>query len=282
MEQAASREQLRGITLRWRHARQSIALVPTMGNLHDGHLELLRYARDRADRIVASVFVNPTQFGPGEDFASYPRTLDADLRALADAGCDLAFVPDEACIYPRGTADAVRVLAPPSLSSVLEGANRPGHFDGVVTVVSRLFNLVGPDIAVFGEKDYQQLLVIRRMAWDLGFAVTVESVPTVREASGLAMSSRNRYLDGEQRAAAAHISASLRQAVNRLKEGRIRREEIEAAGAEELARNGLRVDYFAVRRAADLAVPDRGETGLRVLAAAACGPARLIDNMAVD
>jgi len=282
MERAVGRDSLRKITSRWRRDGCSIALVPTMGNLHDGHLALLRFARKRADRTVVSVYVNPTQFGPSEDFAKYPRTLEADLEALHAAGCDLAFTPDDACVYPGGLADAVRILAAPSLSSVLEGQRRPGHFDGVVTVLARLFNLVGPDVAVFGEKDFQQLLIIRHMAEDLGYPVAIESAPTVREASGLAMSSRNRYLDRAQKAAAARINAALLEAVHALKGGAASPERVERTGEEALSREGMRVDYFAVRRASDLAVPGPGERGLRVLAAAWCGQTRLIDNVPVD
>jgi pantoate--beta-alanine ligase len=282
MEWAVGRDSLRKITSRWRRDGCSIALVPTMGNLHDGHLALLRFARKRADRTVVSVYVNPTQFGPSEDFAKYPRTLEADLEALHAAGCDLAFTPDDACVYPGGLADAVRILAAPSLSSVLEGQRRPGHFDGVVTVLARLFNLVGPDVAVFGEKDFQQLLIIRHMAEDLGYPVAIESAPTVREASGLAMSSRNRYLDRAQKAAAARINAALLEAVHALKDGAASPERVERTGEEALSREGMRVDYFAVRRASDLAVPGPGERGLRVLAAAWCGQTRLIDNVPVD
>ncbi|MGD2129329.1 MAG: pantoate--beta-alanine ligase [Lysobacterales bacterium] len=281
MEKAVSRDGLWKFTTDWKRRDCRVALVPTMGNLHAGHLALLRHARERADRTVVSIFVNPTQFGPGEDFAAYPRTLEADLQVLESNGCDLAFVPTDTCVYPNGIAGAVRVTASPSLSSILEGRNRPGHFDGVVTVVARLFNLVGPDLAVFGEKDFQQLLVIRHMTADLGYPVAIESVPTVREESGLARSSRNRYLDEEQRAAACGLSAALQQAVRMLAQG-ADRGRVERAGTQRLAQHGLEVDYFVVRRAADLAVPEPGDAPLRVLAAARCGRTRLIDNMAAD
>jgi pantoate--beta-alanine ligase len=191
-------------------------------------------------------------------------------------------VPADTCIYPHGLDDAIHVKASPALSSMLEGQNRPGHFDGVVTVVSRLFNLVRPDLAVFGEKDYQQLLVIKHMTTDLGYPVEIAAVPTVREQGGLARSSRNRYLDAEQRETAREISAALQQAVDRLRQGQANREQVERAGAERLAQRGLKVDYFAVRRAADLEEPKQGDAPLRVLVAARCGKTRLIDNMAAD
>ncbi|HEV7489609.1 MAG TPA: pantoate--beta-alanine ligase, partial [Rhodanobacteraceae bacterium] len=187
-----------------------VALVPTMGNLHTGHYSLIAIAKKHADVVVASVFVNPTQFGPKEDFARYPRTPDADTAGLASHGCDALFMPEIDAIYPYGIADTVRVHVP-GFDNVLEDAVRPGHFDGVATVVSKLFNLVRPDVAVFGRKDYQQLLVIRRLTVDLGYPIEIVDAPTAREPSGLAMSSRNQYLDAEQRARAAFIHETLRR-----------------------------------------------------------------------
>ncbi len=185
-----------------------VALVPTMGALHEGHLTLVRAARQRAASVVVSVFVNPTQFGPGEDFDRYPRTWDADLAALADEGVDLVFHPEVADVYPPGSVGVG--VQPGPLGDVLEGAIRPGHFAGVLTVVAKLFGLVRPDLAVFGEKDYQQLTLIRAMARELALGVDVVGIPTVREDDGMALSSRNRYLDPAQRTAAASISAALR------------------------------------------------------------------------
>lgn len=281
MQLAQTREQLRAVIRPWREEGSSIALVPTMGNLHAGHLALVAAARTRADRVVASVFVNPTQFGEGEDFSRYPRTLEEDRRQLAAAGCDLLFAPDVGTVYPSGVDDSTRLVAAPSLAGVLEGACRPGHFDGVVTVVARLFNLVGPDVAVFGEKDYQQLLVIRRLVDDLGYAVRIEAVGTVRGGGGLALSSRNRYLDEARLAAAAQLNRILQQAASRIASAPADRQTVEREASEALEREGFRVDYVAVRRAKDLAIPEAHERDLRVLAAAWCGGTRLIDNWPV-
>jgi pantoate--beta-alanine ligase len=249
-----------------------------MGNLHQGHLALVREARRLADRVVVSIFVNPTQFGPGEDFASYPRTPGDDLEKLETEGAHLAFLPDAATVYPHGLQDAVRVLATPSLATILEGESRPGHFDGVVTVVARLFNLVQPDVAVFGEKDYQQLLVIRRMARDLGYPTAIHGVETVREPEGLAMSSRNAYLGPAQRELARHINILLDRLVLDLESGREDFATLEEKAMDWLNEKGLQADYVAIRKAADLQVPAAGDAPLRVLAAARAGDTRLIDN----
>lgn len=285
MRQARTREQLWSQILPWRETGQRIALVPTMGHLHDGHLALVEAARRQADRVITSIYVNPAQFGAGEDFARYPRTLEDDLQRLRAAQCDLAFVPDDTAIYPLGLDGATQVCAAPALAGILEGASRPGHFDGVVTVVARLLNLCAPDLAVFGEKDYQQLLVIRRMVEDLGYPLRILPVPTVREPGGLAMSSRNRYLDEAGRAVAGRLSAVLRDAARQIGQGIGQGvtdyRELERQAVERLQEEGFRVDYVAVRRAADLAEPSRGERDLRVLAAAWCGETRLIDNYPV-
>lgn len=281
MRQAQNREQLWSALAPWRQAGQRIALVPTMGNLHAGHLALVEAARQHAERVVCSIYVNPAQFGEGEDFARYPRTPEDDLARLQGAGCDLAFLPDDATMYPNGLADASRITASPSLAQQLEGASRPGHFDGVVTVVARLFNLCQPQLAAFGEKDFQQLLVVQRMAEDLGYPVRILAVPTTREADGLALSSRNRYLDEAQRAAASLLSAVLDDTAARVAGGDTPHGELERAAAAALTRGGFRVDYVAVRRAADLQPGARGEASLRVLAAAWLGKTRLIDNRAV-
>jgi pantoate--beta-alanine ligase len=282
MEQARSREDLQRLLAEWRRDGRSLALVPTMGNLHEGHITLVRSACGLADRVVASIYVNPTQFGPGEDYGRYPRTPEADLRKLREAGCDLAFMPADADIYPHGLEDAIRLVAPPSLAGVLEGASRPGHFDGVVSVVARLLTLVRPDLAVFGEKDYQQLLVIRRLVEDLGLAVRIEAVPTVRGPDGLALSSRNRYLDRRQKAAASQLNRVLAGAAAELRMPGGAIEAIERAARDRLTATGMKVDYVAVRRAADLGEAKFGDRPLRVLAAVWCGDTRLIDNFAVD
>lgn len=281
MQQIESREQVHSITRSWRREGLRIALVPTMGNLHAGHLALVEAARQAADRVVASIYVNPTQFGQGEDFASYPRTLDADRESLRQAGCDLLFVPDHSTMYPAGLDEAVRILAAPSLAGELEGESRPGHFDGVVTVVARLFNLVGPDSAFFGEKDYQQLLVIRQMAGDLGYGIRIESVPTVRETSGLAMSSRNNYLQPAQKEAAAALNQTLKDVAARVGREAVNPGVAEKEAEAHLQDMGMQVDYVAVRRSDNLAKPVGEPVSLRVLAAAWCGQTRLIDNVEI-
>jgi pantoate--beta-alanine ligase len=252
-----------------------VALVPTMGALHEGHRTLVRAARQAAGSVVVSVFVNPTQFGPGEDFERYPRTWDDDLAALAEEGADLVFHPQVEEVYPPG---AVGVTVDPGpLGSVLEGAVRPGHFAGVLTVVAKLFGLVRPDLALFGEKDYQQLTLIRAMARELALGVEVLGVPTVREDDGLALSSRNRYLDEGQRAAALTISAALRAGAAAGPEG--------AAAVLAAAGAALDAEPTLVRDYLELTDPDLGPVPpagpARLLVAARAGTTRLLDNVAV-
>jgi pantoate--beta-alanine ligase len=269
---------LRGFVSARRAAGERIGLVPTMGNLHAGHFSLLERARERADCVVARVFDNPTQFGPGEDFARYPRTPEDDARGLASHGCDALFLPRVDEIYPAGIDAGTRVDVGP-LGHILEGASRPGHFNGVATVVAALFNIVRPDIAVFGEKDYQQLLVIRQLVRDLAFAIRIDSVPTQREADGLAMSSRNRYLDADQRLRATAIHATLQWMKAHWREG-IDPADIERGAAERLRIAGLEPDYAVLRRAADLAPLTGTEPGPAIaLVAAKAGATRLIDNL---
>lgn len=273
----------------WRSNKQTVALVPTMGNLHAGHLSLVQAAREYADRVVATIYVNPTQFIEGEDFEDYPRTLEDDLRALEEQGCDLVFTPDDRSIYPYGMENAIRLTAPADLANDLCGASRPGHFDGVVTVVSRLFTLVRPDVAVFGEKDYQQLLIIRRMTEELFLTPRIESEATVREVDGLAMSSRNRYLSEEQRKKAVGLSRTLKQLCEKITQGNGQRSELEQWGRETLQEYGLKPDYIAIRDARNLSVPEENlqgysannHKGLRVLGAGWMGNTRLIDNFPV-
>lgn len=272
---------LRRLVREWRTDGAKIALVPTMGNLHEGHLSLVRQAREHATRVVVSVFVNPSQFGPGEDLEAYPRTPEQDRAALEKVGTDLLFLPSADTVYPFGIDDMTRVSVP-GLSAVLCGASRPGHFDGVTTVVCRLFNIVQPDIAVFGQKDYQQLLIVRRMVADLHLPVRVLSAPIQREPDGLAMSSRNRYLDPTSRAQAPALHSALQDTADGLRGGRRDFATLEAEGAARLMAAGMRTDYFAVRRATDLGLPDAAAGPLVVLAAAYCGAARLIDNVLVD
>lgn len=273
---AAVREHVRG----WHRERRRVAFVPTMGNLHAGHLSLIEAARRHGERFVASLFVNPMQFGPNEDFAHYPRTPREDERMLASAGCDLMFMPDVAEVYPRGYAASTRIEVP-ELSSILCGQFRPGHFEGVATVVAKLFNIVEPDIAVFGEKDYQQLTIIRRMVADLCMPVEILGAPTVREKDGLAMSSRNQYLTPEERRIAPRIFAELERAAARLEAGDSDYAAVERAGLQALESAGFRPDYFSVR-ARDLSAPAPGLRELVVLTAARLSRARLIDNLQVS
>jgi pantoate--beta-alanine ligase len=274
---AAVRERVR----QWRAQGQRVAFVPTMGNLHAGHISLIELARKRGDRFVASIFVNPMQFGPNEDYAHYPRTPTNDERMLADAGCDLMFMPDVAEIYPRGYEHDTRV-AVPELSAVLDGEFRPGHFDGVSTVVAKLFNIVTPDIAVFGEKDFQQLAIIRRMVADLCVPIEIVGAPTVREGDGLAMSSRNQYLTGEERKIAPLLHQALMRAVARVKGSDADFAAIEHAEIEALKTRGFRPDYFTVRDAKTLAPPGPAARHLVLLVAARLGKARLIDNLQLN
>lgn len=271
-EPAPMRELLR----EWRIARQRIAFVPTMGNLHEGHISLVERARGLADKVVASVFVNPTQFGPSEDYAAYPRTLERDAAFLTEAGCDVLFTPTIAAMYPYGETEAW--VDVPSLSGILCGAFRPGHFRGVATVVARLFNHVAPDLAVFGEKDFQQLLLIRRMTRDLGFPIEIVGAPTARDADGLALSSRNQYLTPEERRTAGTVYRVLRSVADAVAAGADAAEPV-ATGLAELRGAGFRPDYLEVRSAETLQLPAAGERDLVVLAAAWLGRARLIDNL---
>jgi len=272
--------ELRDIILHWRRQADRIAFVPTMGNLHRAHLRLVERARAAADRVVASIFVNPLQFGPDEDFSAYPRTFAEDQTALEEADADLLYAPDEKAIYPHGTGLITRVEVP-GISDILCGAFRPGHFTGVATVVAKLFHLVQPDVAVFGKKDYQQLIVIRRMVADLNWPVEIIGADTVREADGLAVSSRNRYLSAQERSMAPVIYRSLRLLGERIQQGDRDYGRLEAATMEEIAQAGLRPEYVSVRCARDLAQPDTGDRHLVLLAVARLGTARLIDNVEV-
>lgn len=260
----------------WRAERLRIGFVPTMGNLHQGHLQLVEAAREQADRVVVSIFVNPTQFGVGEDFDSYPRTLDEDCAKLRSLGVAAVFAPSAAAMYPDGPLLRTRVVVP-ELADMLCAAARPGHFDGVATVVSKLFHIVDPDIAAFGKKDYQQLRVIQRMVADLNMPVQIVPVETLREPNGLAMSSRNAYLSIEEKERAAVLQQTLREAAERLGQG-LERRLVEAWGAERLAMNGFRTDYFSIRRQADLMEPGSSDQELVIMAAGWLGKARLIDN----
>ncbi len=273
---AALRAQLR----HWRREGASVGFVPTMGNLHAGHHALVELARKHADKVVASIFVNPTQFGPNEDYGRYPRTPESDIHGLQERGCDALFLPDVDQMYPFGTMGCVQMHVP-GITDILCGAHRPGHFNGVATVVARLFNMVQPDLAVFGRKDYQQLQVIRYMAREMSFPVEIVPAPTLREADGLAMSSRNQYLDAEQRRTAARIFEVLRLMRDAARQG------LPVAGIEDEARSrleaaGFVVDYAEVRRADLGRARSPGEAGLLALVAARLGRTRLIDNLEFD
>lgn len=281
MNIANSVDELRAVVAGWRRAGETISFVPTMGNLHDGHITLLLKARELASRSVVSIFVNPIQFGRGEDYAKYPSTLESDKQKLQAAGLDLLFAPDLNELYPGGIEEDTRVTVP-GLSSILCGQYRPGHFSGVATVVTKLLMNVQPDLALFGDKDYQQVMVIKQMVHDLLMPVKIVGQPIVREADGLAMSSRNSYLNAAERALAPQIF----QAMNRAREKTLLQNAsliaIETAGMAELAAAGFRPEYFSIRRAQDLSAPQVGDTTLQLLVAAWLGPARLIDNLRIE
>ena len=280
MQTATELDVLRTAVAAFRDAGETLALVPTMGALHEGHLTLVRQAKARADRVAVSIFVNPTQFGPNEDFARYPRTPQADVDGLAAAGCAVAWMPTVETMYPHGVEASVRVVVP-GVTEVLEGAHRPGHFDGVSTVVARLFNQVQPDVAVFGRKDYQQLAVIRYMVRDLAFPLEVVAGATQREDDGLAMSSRNQYLSPAERATAPILQQAL-QAMRAALDGGATRVQVEAEARARLDQAGFDVDYVVVRRP-DLGMPEPGPARpgepLVALVAARLGRTRLIDNL---
>ncbi|HMQ72356.1 MAG TPA: pantoate--beta-alanine ligase [Rubrivivax sp.] len=254
------------------------AFVPTMGNLHEGHLSLVRLARERGGPVVASIFVNRLQFAPHEDFDTYPRTLERDCELLRATGCNLVFAPSEAELYPE--PQSFTVQPPGELADILEGHFRPGFFTGVCTVVTKLFNCVQPRVAVFGKKDYQQLMVIRRMTRQLALPIEIVAGETSRAEDGLALSSRNGYLDAAQRAEAVALARELQGVVAELRRGRRDWAALEAAAMDALATRGWKVDYVAIRRQADLGAPADGEA-LVVLGAARIGSTRLIDNVEV-
>ncbi|MGP1351912.1 MAG: pantoate--beta-alanine ligase [Parasphingopyxis sp.] len=257
----------------------TVALVPTMGALHKGHIALVARAREVADHVVASIFVNPTQFGEGEDFDSYPRTEEEDAAKLEAAGCNLLWAPRPEEVYPAGFSTTI------SLTGVTEGlcgASRPGHFDGVATVVAKLFNQIRPDYALFGEKDYQQLALIRRMARDLDFEIEIVGVPTVREADGLALSSRNAYLSAEERERAVALPDALAETATAILRGESSADAIIAAKAKLFEAGFATVDYIELRDAETLEPVETAERPARLLAAARIGKTRLIDNIAVE
>ncbi|WP_213661797.1 pantoate--beta-alanine ligase [Stutzerimonas stutzeri] len=272
---------LRAAVARARSEGKRIGFVPTMGNLHAGHIALVKKAGQRADFVVASIFVNPLQFGPNEDLDSYPRTLAADQTKLFDAGCHLLFAPGVEEMYPHGQAQQTLVRVP-GVSEGLCGASRPGHFDGVSTVVTKLFNMVLPDLAVFGQKDFQQLAVIRTMVRDLNMPVQIISEPIVRAEDGLALSSRNGYLSSEERAIAPVLYRTLCEMKTALLGGQRDYAALIAEGQAQLQAAGLRVDYLEIRHAPDLQPAGAAARELVILVAAFLGKTRLLDNLLVD
>lgn len=266
--------------------QNSVALVPTMGNLHAGHLDLVKLAKQQATSVVVSIFVNPLQFGANEDLANYPRTLAADCEKLQAAGADIVFVPSVAEMYPDFDGQDLKqsiTVQLPAVANDLCGASRPGHFAGVATVVLKLFNLVQPQVAVFGKKDYQQLFIIREMVKQLNLAITILAADTVREPSGLAMSSRNGYLSHAEKAQASQLRAELVSLSEQIKQQgrRANFSSLEQAAVLNLQRQGWQVDYVAIRAASNLQAASADDTDVVVLAAAKLGTTRLIDNLSL-
>ena len=277
MQIARNREELRNAVSRYRQQQLKTGFVPTMGNLHAGHLSLVEAAINECDVVITSIFVNPMQFGENEDLNTYPRTPHEDIAALDDLHVDLLYLPEVSDVYPGGLESQTRVVVP-GLSKMLCGISRPLFFTGVATVVNRLFNLVQPDVAYFGRKDYQQLLVIRKMVDDLAIPIEIRGIDTVREGDGLAMSSRNNYLNNEQRSQASKLYMVLRDtALQYTQQGE--RARLEKAARDRLASYGFRPDYLEIRRSADLAIPESGDRDLIIVAAAWLEETRLIDNM---
>lgn len=284
MQTVSTKAELRRVTAALRAPdadgwARRIALVPTMGALHDGHLTLVRAARKLADHVAVSIFVNPAQFGPNEDFDAYPRQMEADSALLREEGVALLWAPTVGEVYPDGYATSISVQG---VSEDLCGAARPGHFDGVATVVAKLFNQVEPDFALFGEKDWQQLAVIRRMARDLDLKLDIRGVPTVREADGLALSSRNAYLSADQRAQAACLPAAMRAAIGQVQGGRAMAEALADLNQTLLQGGFASIDYAEIRDADSLAKVETLDRPARLFVAARIGKTRLIDNMPVN
>lgn len=272
---------LRALVARARGENKKVALVPTMGNLHDGHIALIQCAKQRADFVVASIFVNPLQFGANEDLANYPRTPDADRERLVNAGCDALFAPGVEQIYPDGMLNQT-IVSVPKVSEGLCGAARPGHFDGMATVVIKLLNIVQPDVAVFGEKDYQQLAVIRSMVRDLNVLTDIVAAPTIRATDGLALSSRNGYLSEQERTVAPLLYACLKQMAASIQDERQVGERHVHECRQRIAAAGFQLEYFEVRNAQNLKPATSNDTHLVILVAARIGKTRLIDNLTVD
>jgi len=281
MQSITEIKSLRSQVKAWRQAGLSVAFVPTMGNLHRGHFSLVEKAKTLADKVVVSIFVNPMQFGANEDLDNYPRTLSEDKQGLAELGTDIVFTPSVSTIYPNGLGEQSFVDVP-GVSLGYCGGSRPGHFKGVATVVTKLFNLVQPDYACFGEKDFQQLQVIKTMARDLSMPVEIIGVPTMREVSGLAMSSRNGYLSAEQKTTATALFKALGQCAEQLKQGNKDFTSLKAHAKQSLEQAGLKPDYFEIAQRDTLKTATLDDNHFVILAAAFLGSVRLIDNMQVD
>jgi len=281
MDQANSVSELRQYVQHWKDHKQSIAFVPTMGNLHQGHLSLIEKGQSLCDRSICSIFVNPMQFGPNEDFNHYPRTLPRDLELLESIGCDLVYMPTASELYPEGLENISQVIVT-DLTDTFEGAHRPGHFTGVATIVAKLFNIVKPDISVFGKKDFQQYCVISKMVQDLNLDVEIIGQETTRESSGLATSSRNQYLNDEQTVRAALIYQTLQDASKRIRESETDFASLEQQCIEQLSQAGFETDYFSICNADTLKPATTKDKKLVILVTARLGETRLLDNIEVD
>jgi len=279
MQKVDSVSALRAQVKAWHQQQLTVAFVPTMGNLHKGHLSLVKKAQGLADKVIVSIFVNPLQFDDKEDLVAYPRTMDADIKQLTSVNCDLVFTPSAYVMYPEGMKSHANVVVP-GMDDKLCGKNRPGHFDGVATVVSKLLNMVQADIAIFGEKDYQQLLLIKKLVRDLNLPVEVIASETHREKSGLAMSSRNQYLTKSEQKKAAVLYQTLNSMKTQLEQGEQDFIVLQQQAIAQLKSAGFTPEYVEVRRAEDLELATVEDTQLRILAAAYLGKARLIDNIA--
>ncbi len=281
MHQSHDVEELRQYVQHWKDHGESVAFIPTMGNLHEGHLSLIRKGQSLCDRSICSIFVNPMQFGPNEDFNHYPRTLDHDIQLLESVGCDLVYMPTASELYPDGL-DKISQIHVTGLTENFEGAHRPGHFTGVATVVLKLFNIVKPHVSVFGKKDYQQYRVIKKMVSDLDLDVRIVGEETAREKSGLATSSRNQYLDRDQQHQASMIYQQLQAAQNRIGRGERDFAAIEQEAINLLNNNGFKTDYFRICNAETLEPAAEGDRNLVILVTAILGDTRLLDNIEIS
>ncbi|QCZ92321.1 pantoate--beta-alanine ligase [Salinimonas iocasae] len=280
MQTVESIKALRTLRRQWRDQGKRVGFVPTMGNLHEGHLELVKKTVETCDVVIASIFVNPLQFGQNEDLATYPRTLEEDKKKLSAQGADLLFLPTVEEMYPRGLEQQTFVEVP-GISSIICGASRPGHFRGVATVVCKLFNMVQPDSAFFGEKDYQQLQVIRLMAQDLSMDIDIQGVPTQRATDGLALSSRNGYLNDEQRKLAPLLYKTMQDVAESIRQGDKNLMQLSKSAVEKLSQCGFKPDYVEIRNGETLQAAASDDNHLVILAAAYLGTTRLIDNLEV-